>query len=349
MLVFGRSAYAMLVLGTQYWFLVALRSFHGGSFAYVVVGYISFAVVGMVQRQRKASLSPRTFPFHNLIMSASTPQKSTTLGSYGLALYPTPPQGSQHNRGIGFGSSPSMRSKEWTFQVQGPNDYSSPAPSQHAVTTSVTSSAVPMMANPNAWTPDNLGTAIAHNLSQSVPYRYDLRDARSWAGMDNAPHGTFPVPVPIDHASPISWHHGMTASDVHPVVPAMANLNAWTPDNSGTAVAQNLSQSVPCVHDPGVVNPSFQLPPAWQSELPINRPPPFHCEWVDNNIRCRYGGTLKGLKRHWRVRHLPTRRRAKAIQCKWENCNYERGGTRLMCRSSIWRHISEVHLELPRQ
>lgn len=137
-----------------------------GSFAYVVAGYLSFVVVGMVQRQRKAILSPRTFPFPSFIMSALTPQKSTTLGDYGFALNPPPPQGSQHNRGISFGSSPPMRSNEWTHQVydlrllpftfhimslvhrQGPNNYSSPASSQPAVTsTSVMRDVIPMTAN----------------------------------------------------------------------------------------------------------------------------------------------------------------------------------------------------------
>ncbi|KAG2748285.1 hypothetical protein P692DRAFT_20874583 [Suillus brevipes Sb2] len=197
-------------------------------------------------------------------MSASTPQKSTTLDDYDFAFNFPPLQGSQHNRGISFGSSPPMRSKECAFQVydlrlspftfhitslvhrQGPNDYSSPASSQHAVTTPVMRAV-----NPNAWTPDNLGTAAAYNLSQSVPYRQELRDARSWAGMNNAPHSTLPMPDPIGHASLMSWHHGsgMTTSDTHSFAHMMANPDAWTPDNLGTAAAHNLSQSVPYRHD----------------------------------------------------------------------------------------------------
>jgi hypothetical protein len=227
----------------------------------------------MVQRERKAILSPRTFPFHNLIMSASTPQKSTTLDDYDFAFNFPPLQGSQHNRGISFGSSPPMRSKECAFQVydlrlspftfhitslvhrQGPNDYSSPASSQYAVTTPVMRAVNPKYVSyplflshklnitNSAWTPDNLGTAAAYNLSQSVPYRQELRDARSWAGMNNAPHSTLPMyvlrcvyllasvliqmrrPDPIGHASLMSWHHGsgMTTSDTHSFAHMMAN------------------------------------------------------------------------------------------------------------------------------
>lgn len=391
-------------------------------------------------------LSPRTnlpFPFHNLKMSGSTPQISTTLGNYSFARNPPTHQRDQHNKNINFGSTPpAMGSNHHEFQMLGPNDSSSSASSQHiatmsdmhtiapmvtnsnippwtsdsplsrndvlhgsphtplphdlggarssassrpamgrvylsphalptpgpightspgamssqrSMTASDARSIVPVMVNSNAtsWVPVNFTTAASDDWSQCVTRLHNPGGARSEApshpemGRVYLPPHAFQMPGPIGHTSPVSSQCGMSASDIHYVVPMIENPSAmsWTPGNLRTAVSHGPSQSVPCIHDLGGVNSSLQFPPA-QLELSMNQPSPLLCRWVYNDVPCGYEGTLEDLKQHWHDNHLPGYPGA-MIQCQWKHCNYHKRGDpsiNVMCRSSVWRHISEVHL-----
>ncbi|KAG2049464.1 hypothetical protein BDR06DRAFT_961416, partial [Suillus hirtellus] len=244
--------------------------------------------------------------------------------------------------------------------MSGPIDHALHMPSQYNMATSDTRSIVPMMENSNtaSWAPNNLRTVASYGWSgesQCVPYLYELEDVRSGAPSHPAIGGDYlslqalPMPEPIDHNSPVYSQCGMTTSDALYVVPMMANPNAvsWTPDNLRTAISHGPSQSVSCVHDLIGVNFGSQLPssPA-QSELQINQPSPLLCRWVHDDTPCGYEGTLEDLRQHWYDDHLPEFPGA-MIQCQWERCDYHRRGDRLMNvmrRSSVWRHISEVHL-----
>lgn len=238
------------------------------------------------------------------------------------------------------------------FSMPGSIGHASPTFRHHGMATSDVHSFVPMMANPDT---------VSYGPLQSVPDRYNSGDARSWAGMVYPPHGTSMAPGSIGHASPTSRHHGMATSDMHSFVPMMANPDAAsvpsTPDNLRTAVSYGPSQSVPYshgLHDLGVMNPKFHLQLTRQSELPITRPPSHLrvCKWVHNNACCGYEGTLEDLNQHWNDIHLPLCPGA-VIKCKWENCRYRnrnrnKDSIRVMWRSSMWRHISEVHLRCRR-
>ncbi|KAG1749539.1 hypothetical protein EDB19DRAFT_146804 [Suillus lakei] len=240
------------------------------------------------------------------------------------------------------------------FPTPGPIDHTSVS-SQRSMTASDAHSIVRMMANPNAAsrTLDNLKTAVSHGCSQSVPYLHGLGGARSGTtsypamGRVYLSSHAFPTSGPVGHTSPVSSQRGMTASDTHNVVPMMANPNAvsWTPGNLRTAVSQGPSQCVPYLHDIGGGRSISQLP-STQSETPINQPSPLLCWWVHNNARCGHEGTLEDLKQHWHDSHLPECPGA-MIQCQWECCDYHKRGNpsiNVMLRSSVWRHISEVHL-----
>ncbi|KAG1799352.1 uncharacterized protein HD556DRAFT_124160 [Suillus plorans] len=249
-----------------------------------------------------------------------------------------------------------------SFPIPGPIGHTLPMSSQYSMTTSDTHSVVPMMENPNSaawWAPNNPWAAASlgwSGESQFVPYLHELGGARSGVpnnpaiGSDYSSPQALQMPGPIDHTLPESSQYGMTASDIHSVVHMTTNSNAvsQTPNNLRTAVSRNPAQSVVYVHDLGGVNSGFQLPPSpAQSELLINQPSLLLCRWVHNNAPCGYEGTLEDLRQHWYDDHLPELRGA-MIQCQWERCNYHRQrGDRLMNvmrRSSVWRHISEVHL-----
>ncbi|KAG2108000.1 uncharacterized protein F5147DRAFT_696122, partial [Suillus discolor] len=253
-----------------------------------------------------------------------------------------------------------------SFSMPGPIGHTLDMPSQYSMATSDTGSVVHIMENPNStasWAPNNLMTAAMtaasydwSGESQRMPYLHELGGARSGApshpaiGSDYSSPQALQMPEPIRHTSPVYSQCGMPTSDTLSVVPMMANPNAvsWTADNLRTTVSRGPSQSVSCVHDLGGANFGFQLPSSLaQSELPRNQPSPLICRWVHDNAPCGYEGTLEDLKQHWYDDHLPGFRGA-MIRCQWERCNYHRQrGDRsmnVMRRSSVWRHISEVHL-----
>ncbi|KAG2107998.1 uncharacterized protein F5147DRAFT_696105, partial [Suillus discolor] len=249
-----------------------------------------------------------------------------------------------------------------SFPIPGPIGHTLPMSSQWNMT-SDTHSVVPMMENPNSaasWAPNNLRAAASYDWFgelQCVPYLHELGGARSGApshpaiGSDYSFPQALPTPGPIGYTLPESSQcGGMTASDIHSVVHMTTNSNAVsrTPNNLRSIVSRGPSQSMSCVHDLGGVNSGFRLPPSpAQSELPINQPSLLICRWVHNNAPCGYDGTLEDLKQHWYDYHLPGFRGA-MIRCQWERCNYHRQrGDRsmnVMRRSSVWRHISEIHL-----
>lgn len=291
-------------------------------------------------------------------MSASTPQRLTTLGYHSFAHNPPTLHSNQHNRGVNFGSNPpAIGNNEYALQMLGLNNYSSSTSSQHIATTVDVHSIVPIQMEISGvvpWSPDSPSSRnpVSHDSPHNSP---TSRDLGAWSGVSHtaveraywSPHASRTF-GPISHNSLMSsQYNGMTGSDTHSVIPMMANPNAvsWTPGNLRTAISHSPSQNVLYLHDIGGMNPSFQLPPA-QSELPINQPSPLLCRWVHNNAPCEYKGTLENLKRHWHNSHLPGCQGVE-IRCQWEWCEYHKRGhpsINVMLRSSMWRHISEVHL-----
>ncbi|KAG1856612.1 hypothetical protein DFJ58DRAFT_336726 [Suillus subalutaceus] len=222
-------------------------------------------------------------------MSASTPQKSTALGNYSFAHDAPTPQSNQHNSGVSSQASPAMGSNECAFQMLGPNNYSSSASLQHIATTSDSDVHavvhMHMMASPNIapWASDSPSSrnAVSHGFPHNSPIPHDIGGAGSRTSGHPATGNVYMSSHasslgPISHTSPMSSQCNMTVSDMHSVVPMMANPNValWTPGNFGTTVLLSPSQSVLYPHDLEGVNSSFQHPPI-QSEPPINQPSPL--------------------------------------------------------------------------
>ncbi|KAG1806229.1 hypothetical protein EV424DRAFT_1428274 [Suillus variegatus] len=272
-----------------------------------LAGHLYFAVAGHGIKTRENLVpSLRT-------MSASTPQRSTTLGNYSFAHNPPTPHSNQHNTDASFGSSPPvMGGSKCASQMLGPNDHSSSASSQHILTTSDSMRAVvPMMADTNVvlWMPNSPSSrnAILHGSPYNSPTPHDLGGAGSRTSSHPATGRvylsprSFPIPGPIGHTLPMCSQCSMTTSDMHSVVPMMENPNAasWIPNNLGAAASlgwPGVSQFVPYLHELGgarsgapshlAIGSDYSSPQALQMPGPIGHtlPEPSQCGMTASDI-----------------------------------------------------------------
>lgn len=255
-----------------------------------LVGPLSFTVAGHGIKTRENLVpSLRT-------MSASTPQKTTTLGnySYSFAHNSPTPHSNQHNTDASFSSSPPvMRGSKYTSQMLDPNDHSSSVSSQHIATTSdIIHAVVPMMENLNVlWMSDSPSSrnAILHGSPYNSLTPHDLGGAGSRTSSHPAtgrvylPPHSFPIPEPIGYTLSVSSQWNMTTSDTHSVVPMMENPNAasWAPNNLRAAASHDWFgelQCVPYLHELGGARSGAPSHPAIGSDysflqaLPMSGP-----------------------------------------------------------------------------
>ncbi|KAG1825053.1 hypothetical protein DFJ58DRAFT_385538 [Suillus subalutaceus] len=209
-------------------------------------------------------------------MSASTPQKSTALGNYSLRMMRQPPKATSTIavsalRLVRRWEATNVHSKCW---VQTTTVHLRPCNTLRPTSDSDVHAVVHMhmMASPNIapWASDSPSSrnAVSHGFPHNSPIPHDIGGAGSRTSGHPATGNVYMSSHasslgPISHTSPMSSQCNMTVSDMHSVVPMMANPNValWTPGNFGTTVLLSPSQSVLYPHDLEGVNSSFQHPP----------------------------------------------------------------------------------------